>query len=59
MQTIKIGDSEVLIFFYRGANIHIIDGSLAEREGLQQVSSNPTSLTVLGGNKVRSNHGTF
>ncbi len=59
MQTVKIGNSEALIFFDRGANIHIIDGSLAEREGLQRVSSAPTSLTVVGGNKVRSNHGTF
>ena len=29
MQTIKIGNSDVLVFFDRGANIHIIDGSLA------------------------------
>ena len=29
MQTIKIGNSESLVFFDRGANIHIIDGSLA------------------------------
>ena len=59
MQTIKIGSSEALIFFDRGANIHIIDGELAKREGLQKVSSVPTNLTVVGGNKVRSNHGTF
>ena len=56
IKKIKIGNSEVLNFFDRGANIHIIDGSLAEREGLQKVSSNPTNLTVLGGRKVRSNH---
>ena len=59
MQTIKIGSIEALVFFDRGANINIIDGSLAEKEGLQKVSSSPTSLTVVGGNKVRSNHGTF
>ena len=59
MQTIKIESSEALIFFDRGANIHIIDGELAKREGLQKVSSVPTNLTVVGGNKVRSNHGTF
>ena len=59
MQTIKIGGSDVLVFFDRGANIHIIDGSLAEKEGLQQISSNPTSLTVVRGNKVNSNHATF
>jgi len=59
MQMIKIGNSEALIFFNRGANIHVIHGSLAEREGLQKVSSNPTNLTVVGGRKVRSNHGTL
>ena len=59
MQTIRIGNSEVLFFFDRGANIHIIDGSIAEKEGLQKVSSNPTSLTVVGGNRVKSDHGTF
>ena len=58
-EEIKIGDSEVLVFFDRGANIHIIDGSLVEKEGLQRVSSSPTSLTVVGENSVRSNHGTF
>ena len=55
MQTIRIGGSYVLVFFDRGANIHIIDGSLAERE----VSSSSTSLTVVGGDKVVSDHGTF
>ena len=45
MQTIRIGDSEVLVFFDCGANIHIIDGSLAEKEGLQKVSSNPTNCS--------------
>ena len=59
MQTIKIGSSEALVFFDWGANIHIIDGSLAEKESLQKVSSSPTSLTVVGGSKVRSNHGTY
>ena len=59
MQTIKIGSSEALVFFDRGANIHIIDGSLAEKEGLQKVSNDPTNLTVVGGSKVRSNHGAF
>ena len=59
MQMIKIGGSDVLVFFNRGANMHIIDGSLAEKEGLQQVSNSSTSLTVVGGDKVNSDHGTF
>ncbi len=55
MQTIKIGDSEALVFFDRVVNIHIIDGSLAA----EQVSSSPASLTVVGGKKVRSQHRTY
>lgn len=59
MQTVKIGNSEVLIFLHRGDNIHIIDGPVAGKEGLQRVSSTPTSLTVVGGSKFCSQHGTF
>ena len=59
LQTIKIGGSEALVFFDRGANIHIIDGSLASEEDLQQVSSSPTSLTVVGCKKVKSQYGTY
>ena len=59
IQTIKIGKSEALVFFDRGANIHIIDGSLAAGEDLQQVSSSQTSLTVVGGKKIKSQHGTY
>ena len=59
MQTIKIGGSEVLVFFDRGANVHIIDGLLAEKEGLQKVSNTPNALTVVGGDKIYSDHGTF
>ena len=59
MQTIKIGDSEALVFFDRGANIHIIDGSLAAEENLQQASSSQTSLTMVGGKKIKSQHGTY
>lgn len=55
-QTVRIGESEALIFIDCGANIHIIDGSLVEREDLQGIYN---SLTVVGGNKVRSQHGTF
>ena len=59
MQTIRIGGSEVLVLFDLGANVHIIDGLLAEKEGLQKVSNTQNSLTVVGGDKVNSDHGTF
>ena len=59
MQTIKLGESEVLVFFDRGANVHIIDGLLAKREGLQKISNSPNALTVVGGDKIYSDHGMF
>ena len=54
MQTIQIRESEALIFFDLGANIHVIDKMLAAKENLEEVCNTPTSLTVVGGNKVRS-----
>ena len=59
MQIIKIGSSEARVFFDWGANIHIINGSIAEKGGLQKVLNNPTNLTVVGGSKIRSNHGSL
>ena len=35
LQNIKIGGSECLVFFDSGANSHLIDGSIAVKEGLQ------------------------
>ena len=49
MQNLKIGNSNCLTFFDSGANVHLIDGKLAEKEGLQLISSNSTALGVIGG----------
>ena len=59
MQTIRIGEAVVLVFFDRGANIHIIDGALATEQNLQLISSKPTALTVVGGKKIKTDYGTF
>ena len=40
-------------------NIHIINGSLAAEEDLQQVSSSQTSLTAVEGKKIKAQHGTY
>ena len=32
---------------------------LAEKEGLQKVSNTPNALTIVGGDKIYSDHGTF
>ena len=52
-------DLKFWFFFDRGANVHIIDGLLAEKEGLQKVSNSPNAPTVVGGDKIYSDHGTF
>ena len=59
MQTIKIGNSEILVFFYRGANVNLISGELAETEGLTKSSLKPTRLTVVGGNSIRTQYGQY
>ena len=59
MQSIRIGEAVVLVFFDHGANIHIIDGELATKQNLQLVSDKPTALTVVGGKKIKTDYGTF
>ena len=49
MQHLRVGNSTMLAFFDRGANINLIDGELAERENLRKTSCKPSELTVVGG----------
>ena len=48
MQNPRIGNSECLTFFHSGANSHLIDGQLAEKEELQLISSEYTILGFIG-----------
>ena len=59
LQYVRIGNSNALIFFDRGANAHLIDGALADRENLELISSKPTALTVIGGNKINTQYGSY
>ena len=59
MQMLKIGESDVLVFFDRGANVNLIFGDLAENEGLTKTSFEPTQLTVVGGNSIRTQYGQY
>ena len=52
MQTIKIGSSTALVFYDKGSNSHLVDGALAEKEGLQVISDRPTSIKVAGSNTI-------
>ena len=42
MQNLRIGKSNFLTFFDSGANTHLIDRTLAEKEKLQRFSENHT-----------------
>ena len=59
MQELKIGNSDCLAFFDSGSNAHLLDGELAERENLQVLSSKPTAISVVGGNQIKTEYGTY
>ena len=49
LQWIRIGSSKLIVFFDRGASLNLIQGSIAEKEGLHRISRNPGKLRVGGG----------
>ena len=59
MQLIKLGGSTALIFYDKGSNCHLIDGALAEKENLQVVTDQPTSIRVAGSNTVVTEYGKY
>ena len=59
LRTYRIGNSDCLTFFDSGANAHLIDGQLAEKEKLQFISSNSTALEVIGGVSAMTEYSNF
>ena len=59
MQWIKIGESKCLVMFDRGSNVNLIDGALAEREGLKVLDDSPSVLRVVGGEQVSTEYGKY
>ena len=59
MQTIKIGNSECLVMFDRGSNVNLINGSLAEDEGLFVLTQTPTKLKLAGGGQMSTEYGKY
>lgn len=59
MQHFRIGGSLVLGFYDKGANVNMIEGELAEREGLQVISDRPTTIKVAGSNTVVTEYGKY
>ena len=59
LQTIKIGSSTCLVMFDRGANVNLINGDLAESEGLYVLSQQPTQVQGIGAQGVLSEYGRY
>ena len=59
MQWLRIGDSNQLIFFDRGANAHLVQGKMAVASPFELISSRPTSLTVVGGGNLKTEYGSY
>ena len=57
LQIVKIGNTQCLLMFDRGANVNLIDGEMAEREDLCVFSQEPTMINVAGGDKISSEYG--
>ena len=57
LQWIKLGSSELLVFFDPGASCNLIQGEIAEKEGLPVVSSSPGKLRVRGGLEIDTVYG--
>ena len=59
LQIVKIGKTQCLLMFDRGANINLIDGDVAEREELCVLTQDSTTINVAGGNKLSSEYGKY
>ena len=59
LQHIKIGKSDAICFFDTGANIHLIDGPLAEKENLEVLTQKPSEIHGAGGIKVVTEYGMY
>jgi hypothetical protein len=59
MQTVKIKNQEVLIFYDSGSNGHLIEGDLAEDLELDVVTSESVPVGALGGKAMWSEYGLY
>ena len=59
MQWLRIGGTNHLIFFDRGANAHLVQGKMAVAAGFEITLSRPTSLTVVGGGNLKTEYGSY
>ena len=59
MQILNLRGQDVLTFYDRGANQHLIDGKLAEDISLKVVTDKSVSIGVVGGSKIWTKYGSY
>ena len=59
MQQLRIGGEDVLTFYDSGANVHLVEGALAERVGFNVLDNKCVSISVVGGGQVWSEYGQY
>ena len=59
MQQLRIGGEDVLTFYDSGANVHLVEDSLAERVGFTVLDNKCVSISVVGGGQVWSEYGQY
>ena len=59
MQQLRIGGEDVLTFYDSGANIHLVEGSLAEKIGFTVLDDKCVSIGVVGGGQVWTEYGQY
>ena len=59
MQRLNMGGEEVLTFYDSGANIHLVEGSIAEKVGFKVLDNKCVSIGVVGGGQVWTEYGQY
>ena len=59
MQQLRIGGEEVLTFYDSGANVHLVEGSLAEKVGFTVLDDRCVSIGVVGGSRIWTEYGQY
>lgn len=59
MQLLNMEGTDVLTFFDRGANQHLIEGELAEDLDLKVVTDRPVNIGIVGGGTICTDYGTY
>ena len=59
MQLLRIGENNQLILFDLGESVHLVQVKMAAASRFELISFRPTSLTIVGGGNLQTEHGSY